>query len=107
MRYTPGRLGSDAMNSLGSNSLMVEKEAHRFTARTRSPPGPASRQGRANREARELTGARDHVPEHLRREAAGRGVVAAAMIRVEEVLRSVEAVLPTVPEPVTDRKSVV
>src|SRR5215472_13953273 len=76
MRYTPGRRGSDAMYSLWSN--MVRSSLRR--------------------ERRALAGARHHRAEHLRREAPRGGVVAAAMIRIDEPACRIECVLAAVAE---------
>src|SRR5215472_17787482 len=76
MRYTPGRRGSDAMYSLWSN--MVRSSLRR--------------------ERRALAGACHHRLEHLRRQAPRGGVVAAAMIRIDEPARRIECVLATVAE---------
>src|ERR1700722_11195780 len=66
MRYTPGRLGSDATNSFGSNVAKLHRATH-------------------------------HRPEHLRSQPARLGVIAAAVIGVDDV-QAVDAMLGSMAE---------
>ena len=129
MRYTPGRAGRESTKDLESNGAAADGTAAPAAVgaaeAARAAPAPAPAPGAPDRgfegmfmdprtgslTADRLQGARrarvrkldrptDDRLEHLRRQAAGLGVVAAAMIRVEQHPIGAEGVLGRVREPV-------
>src|SRR5438874_6567989 len=100
MRYTPGRFGSDAMSSRASNvagaagsiSEWDEAMVRSGSAHARSFPF-------------EMAGNRlEYALEHGRRDPSGVGVVAAAVIAVEEPRAAFERMARAVPEAVSARR---
>src|SRR5579864_2115086 len=78
IRYTPGRRGRELTNSLASKTLA-------FIAWI-------------DLEVRQLASACHHLLEHFRRQHPGRGVVATAMIRVDQTAVRIQCVFPPVRE---------